>query len=206
MEKFEKVPDQEDLHLQPAGVRLPRPAAEQAPRADALRAEERQGQQPGQAPLQFGKVRIFIRTDGAKARPRSSARTGASSRRMDDEMRLYLGVAQDIVVKRTIDKNETAARRRQPLQPAKSIVKYEIENFKDTGRSRWTSSENLRHIRNEVARRHRPRRRVGTGQRDDASRAAGQGKEHLRPAGVPRQAAGPRRRRQGRRRSSTSCT
>ena len=38
---------QEDLHLRPAGPRLPRPPAEQAPGADALRAQEQQGQPPG---------------------------------------------------------------------------------------------------------------------------------------------------------------
>ena len=74
--------DQEDLHLQPAGVRLPRPAAEQAPRADALRAEERQGQPSGRGPAAIRQgPHLHRRRRDRKARRRSSARTGASSRR-----------------------------------------------------------------------------------------------------------------------------
>ena len=49
---------------------------------------------------------------------------------IDDEMKLYLGVAQDIVVKRTIDKNERK-RIGGNLFNQEVIVKYEIENFKD---------------------------------------------------------------------------
>ena len=49
----------------------------------------------------------------------------------DDDMSLYLGVAKDIVVKRTIDKrNEKRVMGR--LHDYHIVVKYEIENFKDT--------------------------------------------------------------------------
>ena len=47
VEKFSRGPGQEDLHLRPAGPRLPRPPAEQTAGADALRAQEQQGQPPG---------------------------------------------------------------------------------------------------------------------------------------------------------------
>ncbi len=45
-------------------------------------------------------------------------------------MRLYVGTAQDIVVQRTIDKNEQK-RVAGNLYDREVIVKYEIENFKD---------------------------------------------------------------------------
>ena len=45
-------------------------------------------------------------------------------------MRLYVGMAQDVVVKRTIDKNEQQ-RIAGNLYNREVIVKYEIENFKD---------------------------------------------------------------------------
>jgi hypothetical protein len=50
---------------------------------------------------------------------------------MDDEMELYLGVARDIVVKRTIERNERK-RVSGNLYDHEMVVKYEIENFKDS--------------------------------------------------------------------------
>ncbi len=61
----------------------------------------------GKTALQYGKVRIFIEGAGENAKA-STAFLGEDWGKFtpkDDEMRLYLGVAQDIVVKRTIDKN-----------------------------------------------------------------------------------------------------
>lgn len=82
----------------------------------------------GLAALQYGKVRIFqqdahgttafIGEDWGKFTP------------IDDEMKLYLGVAQDIVVKRTVAKNERI-KIAGNLYNFDVIVEYEIENFKD---------------------------------------------------------------------------
>ena len=145
------VPIAEDLHLQPAGVRLPRPAAEQAPRADALRAQERQGAQPGRRrpAVRQGPDLHRRRRRGCAADTAFLGEDWGKFTPMDDEMRLYLGVAQDIVVKRTIDKNEAQPRRRQPVRPRSRSCKYEIENFKDQPVT-LDIVENLRHIRNEV--------------------------------------------------------
>ena len=48
----------------------------------------------------------------------------------DDHMRLYVGVAKDIEVKRTIAKNESTRVFGQ-LRDYDVVIKYEIENFKD---------------------------------------------------------------------------
>jgi hypothetical protein len=104
----------------------------------------------GKTPLQYGKVRIFIEGSGENGRG-STAFLGEDWGRFtpkDDEMRLYLGVAQDIVVKRTIDRNHmhhiTGNLFRYDV-----VVKYEIENFK---REPVTLNvvENHRHIRNQI--------------------------------------------------------
>jgi hypothetical protein len=63
-------------------------------------------------------------------------------------MRLYLGVAQDIVVKRTIERNNQK-RVAGNLYNYDVIVKYEIENFKKEPVT-LDVAENLRHIRNEI--------------------------------------------------------
>jgi hypothetical protein len=104
----------------------------------------------GAAPLQFGKVRIFIEGSG-KEKDKSTAFLGEDWGKftpMDDEMKLYLGVAQDIVVKRTIDKNDNR-RVAGNLFNHEVVVKYEIENFKDQPVT-LDVVENLRHVRSEV--------------------------------------------------------
>ncbi len=63
-------------------------------------------------------------------------------------MRLYVGVAQDVVVKRTIDKNEQR-RVAGNLYDREVVVKFEIENFKDKAVV-LDVSENVRAIRNEL--------------------------------------------------------
>lgn len=103
--------------------------------------------QLGRAPLQYGKVRIFqedrhggtafLGEDWGKFTP------------LDDEMRLYVGTAQDVVVKRTIDRNEQK-RVAGNLYNREVVVKYEIENFKDKPVT-LDISENIRALRNEVA-------------------------------------------------------
>ncbi len=64
-------------------------------------------------------------------------------------MRLYVGVAQDIVVRRTIDRNDVQ-RIAGNLYNRDVVVKFEIENFKDKP-AVLDISENVRAIRNEVA-------------------------------------------------------
>jgi hypothetical protein len=100
----------------------------------------------GAAPLQYGKVRIF-QDDGHGGTAFIGEDWGKFTP-LDDEMRLYIGVAQDVVVKRTIDKNEQH-RIAGNLYDREVIVKFEIENFKDKAVV-LDISENVRAIRNEL--------------------------------------------------------
>lgn len=102
----------------------------------------------GAAPLPEGKVRIFIEgTEKEKATTFLGEDWGKFTP-TDDEMRLYLGVAQDVVVKRTIDRNENQ-RIAGNLSNQSVTIKYEIENFKEQPIT-LDIVENLRHIRGEV--------------------------------------------------------
>lgn len=69
---------------------------------------------------------------------------------IDDELRLFLGVAQDIVVVRTIERNHKQ-RVAGNLEDIDVVIKYELENFKDQP-AVLDVRENLRYIRNEVYR------------------------------------------------------
>ncbi|HRX80604.1 MAG: hypothetical protein H6821_08010 [Planctomycetaceae bacterium] len=100
----------------------------------------------GQAPLQFGKVRIF-QEDGRGSTAFIGEDWGKFTP-LDDEMRLYVGTAQDVVVVRTIDKNEQK-RIVGSLYNREVIVKFEIENFKDRAIT-LDIAESVRAIRNEV--------------------------------------------------------
>jgi len=102
----------------------------------------------GAAPLQFGKVRIF-QEDGRGGTAFLGEDWGKFTP-LDDEMRLSIGVAQDVVVRRMIDKNEQK-RVAGNLNERHVVVKYEIENFKDKAVT-LDVSENVRQIRNEVSR------------------------------------------------------
>jgi hypothetical protein len=101
----------------------------------------------GAAPLQYGKVRIF-QEDGHGGTAFIGEDWGKFTP-LDDEMRLYVGVAQDIVVRRTIDRNEVK-RIAGNLYNREVVVKFEIENFKDKA-AVLDISENVRAIRNELA-------------------------------------------------------
>src|SRR3954451_20236291 len=130
----------------------------------------------GKAPLQYGKVRIFIEGAGENGKS-STAFLGEDWGRFtpkDDEMRLYLGVAQDIVVKRTIDRNHMHHVTGN-LFRYDAVVKYEIENFK---REPVTLNvvENLRHIRNDI--RPDTGRDVDWELNDDTTFEGGPDKEH----------------------------
>lgn len=100
----------------------------------------------GKFPLEAGKVRIF-----QKDRQGTVAFIGEDwgmFTPLDDEMKLYLGVAQDIIVRRTIDQNRRD-RVAGNLYHHDVVVKYEIENFKD-GPVSLDVVEDLRYLRNEA--------------------------------------------------------
>ncbi|MFQ5464152.1 MAG: hypothetical protein ACE5E5_16185 [Phycisphaerae bacterium] len=84
----------------------------------------------GRFPLQPGKVRIF-QDDGYGTLAFLGEDWGGFTPR-DDEMKLFLGHAKDVVVKRTIDRRNKV-RVLGNLYNYDVIVKYEIENFKDQG-------------------------------------------------------------------------
>ncbi len=100
----------------------------------------------GEAPLPFGKVRIF-QADSRGATAFIGEDWGTFTP-IDDEMKLFLGVAQDIVVKRIIEKNERH-RVAGNLYDHEVVIRYEIENFKTEGVT-LNIAENLRYVRNEV--------------------------------------------------------
>jgi len=104
----------------------------------------------GEAALPYGKVRIFIEgaAENARAATAFLGEDWGKFTPKDDEMRLYLGVAQDIVVKRTIDKSQTRHITGN-LFDHEVVVKYEIENFKKQPVT-LDLAENLRHLRSEV--------------------------------------------------------
>ncbi|MFO0896964.1 MAG: hypothetical protein U0836_05975 [Pirellulales bacterium] len=100
----------------------------------------------GRAPLEYGKVRIF--QEDSRGSATFLGEDWGRFTPLDDEMKLYLGVAQDIVVKRTIEHNEVK-RLAGNLFDREVVVKYEIENFKDKPVT-LDLAESLRALRNEV--------------------------------------------------------
>lgn len=147
MEKFEKVPIKKTYTVSVAEFGwLDQPQQKlRVPMHYVLKNDK--ANNLGVAPLQYGKVRIFI--DGGQ--DGSTAFLGEDWGKftpMDDEMKLYLGVAQDVVVKRTIEKNENK-KQGGNVSHQEVILKYEIENFKDKEVT-LDVIENLRHVRNEV--------------------------------------------------------
>jgi hypothetical protein len=106
--------------------------------------------QLGEAALPYGKVRIFIEGAG-KNGGAASAFLGEDWGKFtpkDDEMRLYLGVAQDVVVKRTVEKNNSKHIAGN-LYDHEVVVKFELENFKKQAVT-LDLVEELRHLRGEV--------------------------------------------------------
>ncbi len=121
----------------------------------------------GKAALPYGKVRIFIEGAGENAQS-ASAFLGEDWGKFtpkDDEMRLYLGVAQDVVVKRTIERSESK-RITGNLFNHDVVIKYEIENFKKKPIT-LDVAENLLYVRNEV--RGNSNREVDYELRDDTT-------------------------------------
>jgi hypothetical protein len=150
VEKFDQVPIKKTYTCNPAEydyldrsqnkLRVPMHYVLKNSQADHL----------GVAPLEVGKVRIFIEGAGEK-KEASTAFLGEDWGKftpIDDEMKLYLGVAQDVVVKRTIDRNESQQISGN-LTNRDVVVKYEIENFKDQPVT-LDVVENLRYLRKEA--------------------------------------------------------
>ncbi len=144
--------------------------------------------------LQYGKVRIF-QEDGHGGTAFMGEDWGKFTP-LDDEMRLYVGAAQDVVVKRTIDKNEQH-RIAGNLYNREVVVKYEIENFKDKA-VMLDISENIRAFRNEVAGDTGRDVQWELGKATTLRGGAGQGEEHLRAVALPRQISRPAAPTQGR--------
>jgi hypothetical protein len=147
VEKFQKVPVQKTYTCDPhAFGYLDRPQNKLlVPMHYLLKNDKPHGL--GVAPLQYGKVRIF-QEDG-KGSTAFIGEDWGKFTPLDDEMRLYVGTAQDVVVRRTIEKNEIK-KIAGNLYNRDVIVKYEIENFKTTPIT-LDVTENVRLIRNEVA-------------------------------------------------------
>jgi hypothetical protein len=147
VEKFEKVPVKKTYTADPQAFGyLDRPQNKLSiPMHYVLKNDKAAGL--GVSPLQYGKVRIF-QEDGHGSTAFLGEDWGKFTP-LDDEMRLSIGTAQDIVVKRTIDKNEQK-RIAGNLYNREVIVKFEIENFKDKAVT-LDITESLRYIRNEVA-------------------------------------------------------
>jgi len=104
--------------------------------------------QMGLAPLQYGKVRIF--QDDGKGTTAFTGEDWGKFTPIDDEMKLYLGVAQDIVVKRTIARNQRQ-RIAGNLNNLDVVIQYEIENFKDKPVT-LDVTENIPFVRSEIGR------------------------------------------------------
>jgi hypothetical protein len=100
----------------------------------------------GKFSLRFGKARIF-QQDGHGGAAFLGEDWAAFTPR-DDELKLFLGVARDIVVKRTIDKREEI-RRPGNLRDYDVVIKYEIENFKD-GAAVLDIVESMSALRREI--------------------------------------------------------
>jgi len=83
----------------------------------------------GQFPLMPGKARIF--QDDGKGGEAFVGEDWGKFTPMDDEMKLYLGVAKDIVVKRVIARNDRKVLAGN-LANQDVVIQYEIENFKDS--------------------------------------------------------------------------
>ncbi len=114
----------------------------------------------GKAALPEGKARIF-QNDGKGGSAFLGEDRGTFTP-PDDELELYLGLARDIVVKRTIDRSERQ-RVAGNLYRYDVTVKYEIENFKDAPAT-LDIVESVRYIRDQLNRHERdPEWRLGDG-------------------------------------------
>jgi hypothetical protein len=100
----------------------------------------------GREPLPAGKARIF-QDDGQGGTAFLGEDRGAFTP-PDDELKLYLGLARDIAVRRTVDRNDRQ-RIAGNLYRYDVTLKYEIENFKDTPAT-LDIVESVRQIRDQI--------------------------------------------------------
>ena len=100
----------------------------------------------GHEPLPAGKARIF--QDDGKGGTAFLGEDHGAFTPPDDELKLYLGLARDIAVRRTVDRNERQ-RIAGNLYRYDVTLKYEIENFKDTPVA-LDITESVRRIRDQI--------------------------------------------------------
>ena len=100
----------------------------------------------GEFPLQFGKVRIFQK-DGRGGEAFIGEDWGEFTPR-DDEMKLYLGLARDVVVKRKIAENRRHVVNAN-LYHQEVTLEYTIENFK-TDPLTLDITEDMNNLRNAL--------------------------------------------------------
>ncbi len=100
----------------------------------------------GKEPLPEGKARIF--QDDGKGGSAFLGEDRGKFTAPDDELKLYLGLARDIAVRRTVDRNERQ-RIAGNLYRYDVTLKYEIENFKDVPAT-LDIAESVRQIRDAV--------------------------------------------------------
>jgi len=99
----------------------------------------------GQFPLPYGKVRIFLK-DGKGGEAFTGEDWGKFTP-IDDEMKLYLGLARDVKVERTVKKNERQ-KIHGNLYNQEVIVQYKMQNFKKDP-ALLDIEEDMNQLRNE---------------------------------------------------------
>ena len=143
--KFDKVPiDKKFIFNWRTGQRVPdEPNQRYVTMRYVLTNDEKH--QLGQWPLQRGKARIF-QQDGHGGEAFLGEDWGEFTP-IDDEMKLYLGLARDVVVERTVERNKrhTVAANRYHQEV---IVKYAVQNFKKKACT-LDIEEDLNQLRNE---------------------------------------------------------
>lgn len=146
LEKFRQVPVQKTYTCDAAefGYRDRVQNKLNVPMHYVLRNDRENGL--GQAALPYGKARIFQK-DGYGGTAFIGEDWGRYTA-IDDEMKLYLGQAQDITVKRTVADNRRE-RIRGNLYRHEIVLKYEIENFKDEPVT-LDLAESINHVHNEI--------------------------------------------------------
>ncbi len=99
----------------------------------------------GEFPLPFGKARIFLK-DGRGGEAFMGEDWGPFTP-IDDEMKLYLGLARDVKVERTVKKNQRH-KVHGNLFHQEVIVQYKMQNFKDEP-VQLDIEENMNRLRDE---------------------------------------------------------
>ncbi len=144
----------------------------------------------GKTALPEGKMRIF--QDDGKGGSAFLGEDHGAFTPPDDEMALYLGLARDIVVRRTIERNERQ-RITGNLYRYEITLKYEIENFKDTPAT-LNIVERVRELRDQLygSKDYDPEWQLGDGtlshpdpERSDADQLRFQVELPARPADGP---------------------